>query len=221
MSENPKAPTGPAISILLVDDHEVVREGVARVLGRRYNNCSLGHASTYERAVEMIHDGNWSLVITDISINGRGGIDIIQEVNSYRKDLPVLVFTMHEEQDYGIRAIKNGAAGYVCKAAGVKTLVEAVDQVLQGRRFVSPDLAQSLVSWVRKDSDGPPHGKLSDREFQVLCRIGRGVAIKEIGAELNLSVKTVSTYRSRVLEKLGLKSLADIVKYCIEHRLTT
>ena len=219
MSEVNNARQGAVISILIVDDHEVVREGVALVLGRRFSNCIVGHASSYGEAMEQIHQAKWDLVITDLSINGRGGIDLIHEITTLRRDLPVLVFTMHDEQDYGIRAIKNGAAGFVRKGAGVKILMDAVGQVLQGRRFVSADLAQSLMSYIGKKTDGPPHEKLSDREFQVLCRIGRGVAMKEIGAELHLSVKTVSTYRARIFEKLGLKSLAEIVRYCIEHSL--
>jgi DNA-binding NarL/FixJ family response regulator len=219
MSEMKNNQEGAVISILIVDDHEVVREGVALVLGRRFKDCVVGHASSYGEAMELIHNARWDLVITDLSINGRGGIDLVNEITGLKRGLPVLVFTMHEESDYGIRAIKNGAAGFVRKDSGVKALMEAAVQVLQGKRYVSNELAQSIVSFIGKDEAGPPHLKLSDREFQVLCRIGHGEPMKEIAAELFLSVKTVSTYRARILDKLGMRSLAEIVKYCIEHSL--
>ena len=219
MSENRTAVQDAALSILLVDDHEVVREGIAMVLGRRFSNCRLGHASSNSEAIEQVHQSDWNLVITDLTINGRGGIDLIHEISSACKGLPILVYTMHDEEEYGVRAIISGATGFVRKGAGVKTLLEAVGQLLQGRQFISPELSQKLVTFIRKGKGGPLHEKLSDREYQVLCRIGKGMAIKEIGAELFLSVKTVSTYRARILEKLGLKNLADIVRYCIEHTL--
>jgi two-component system, NarL family, invasion response regulator UvrY len=219
MSEQRIAPPTEPPSILLVDDHEVVREGIAMVLGRRFSKCRLGHASSNSEAIEQVHESSWNLVITDLSINGTGGIDLIQEINSSHKGLPILVYTMHDEQEYGVRSIMSGASGFVRKGAGVKTLLEAVGQLLQGKQFISPELSQSIVAFIRKDKSGPLHEKLSDREYQVLCRIGKGMAIKEIGADLFLSVKTVSTYRARILDKLGLRNLADIVRYCIEHTL--
>jgi DNA-binding NarL/FixJ family response regulator len=207
-------------SVLLVDDHEVVREGIARVLGRKFTNCKVGNACSYGEAVDAIHANSWDMVITDLSINGRGGIDLIQELIAIRKNLPVLVFSMHDEQDYGIRAIKSGAAGYVRKGAGVSVLLEAIGMVLSGKRYISPELSQSLVSYVTKDTDRPLHEKLSDREFQVLQRIAKGVTLKEIGGELHLSVKTISTYRARILSKLGLTNFAEIMRYCIKHSIS-
>ena len=207
------------LRVLIVDDHDVVREGIATILAQRYPECLIAAASCYGEAINHIHDADWSLMITELAIPGRGGIELVREVVKLRKEMPVLVFTRHKEEEYGIRAIKSGAAGFVCKEAGSDILLHAVGQLLDGRRYVSNGLAQSLVSFVRRDEDGPPHEKLSDREFQVLSMIGKGSTIKEIAGECCLSVKTVSTYRARIQQKLGLKSLAEIVRYCLENSL--
>ncbi len=204
--------------VLIVDPQEVVQQGLASVFGSA-DGFELVSAYTYGDAVQIVHDNKLELVIMDLELPGRGGIDLIKEIYSIRRDLPIIVYTMHDEIEYGLRAIKCGAWGFVKKSDSLVNLREAVSQTMSGRRYVTPELAQSLMSFIRKDTDRPPHEMLSDREFQVLCALARGQQIKHIAAELFLSVKTVSTYRARILQKLELKGLADIVKYCLDHKL--
>jgi two-component system, NarL family, invasion response regulator UvrY len=210
----------PQRSILVVDDHEIVRDGISRIIKTQFQNYEPKTVSTYGEAIEAMHANHFSLVITDLSILGRGGIDLIQEIAGMRPTLPILVFSMHGEKDYGLRAIKSGAWGYVQKSDGVGELTKAIDHVLAGKRYVSQDLAQSLVSFFRKDTDRPPHDLLSAREFQIACKLANGMSAKAIAGELFLSVKTVSTYRARVFEKLGVGSIADLVRYALDHNLT-
>jgi two-component system invasion response regulator UvrY len=205
--------------ILIVDDHEIVRDGVTRIIDTDFDGYNPKTASTYGEAIEAVHLGNLAMVIIDLSILGRGGIDLIQEITSINRDLPVLVYSMHDEKDFGLRAIKSGASGYVNKGRPTSELKEAIRQLLAGKRYVSHDLAQNLVSFVRKDTDRPPHERLSTREFQILCRLTAGAQIKEIASELFLSVKTVSTYRARIFVKLDFKSIADMVRYAVDHGL--
>jgi two-component system invasion response regulator UvrY len=206
-------------SILIVDDHEIVREGVARIIGNQFDGYQCHLVATYGQAVEVVHNSKLALVITDLSIVGRGGIDLIQEIAIHKPSLPILVYSMHPEKDYGLRAIKNGAWGYVQKGDDLGELAKAIRHVLAGKQYVSPELGQTLVSYFRKDGDRPPHDLLSAREFQILCRLAKGASIKDIASELFLSVKTVSTYRARVFSKLGIKSIAELVKYAIDHGL--
>ena len=207
--------------ILVVDDHEVVREGVKHLIVssiKEFEAEVLGASSSGE-AISLLHANELTLVITDITIEGRGGLDLIQEICRWSKPVPVLVFTNLSEEEFGVRAIRAGASGYVNKADGNERLLEAIAKILQGARYVSQRLADSLVVYVQKNGDRPKHHGLSDREFQVLLRLAHGGSIKEISGELFLSVKTVSTYRARIFEKLKVNSIADAIRYCIEHKL--
>jgi two-component system invasion response regulator UvrY len=205
--------------ILIVDDHEIVREGVGRLVELNFQDYTPLLANSYGEAIDAVHNNDVAMVITDLSIDGRGGIDLIREISSNPQSPPILVYSYHDEQEYGVRAIKNGASGYIQKNQTMAQLKAAIALTLAGKRYVSPEFAQSLVSFVRRDTKRPAHETLSDREFQVLCRLGKGVSIKDTAAELHLSVKTVSTYRSRILQKLELKSIAEIVRYCLDRKL--
>jgi len=205
-----------ARAVLIVDDHEIVREGLARIIRSEFGDCRPIVVATYGEAMDQAHFGNLALVITDVSIAGRGGIDLIREISRIDPTLPVLVYSAHGEKEFGLRAIRSGAWGYVEKGSTLAELTEAIREVLAGRRYVSTELAQRLASIVRDDSDRPPHERLSTREFQILCRMANGASIKDIGAELCLSAKTVSTYRARIFAKLGVKSIAQMVRYAIE-----
>lgn len=205
--------------ILIVDDHEIVRDGLARIIRSEFSDYEPILVATHGEAIDVAHSGNLALVITDLSILGRGGIDLIQEISAINRSLPVLVYSVHDEKEFGVRAIRNGAWGYVQKGSTLVELSGAIREVLAGRRYVSAELAQSLASFVRNDSDRPPHERLSTREFQILCRLAKGVSIKEIGTELILSVKTVSTYRARIFAKLEIKSIAQMVRYALERGL--
>ena len=207
------------VQVLVVDDHEVLLEGVKKIILRNFERVAVTGVATYNEALAKVHEHAWNLVITDLNINGRGGIDLIEEMLAVRKGMPVLVYTMHEEEELGVRAIKSGAFGFVRKGDPAKSFIDAISQILSGRKFISSSLAQSLVSYIRREDERPAHDTLSAREFQVLLRLAKGASTKEIAGELCLSVKTVSTYRSRILEKLQVKSLAEIVKYSLEHKL--
>jgi two-component system, NarL family, invasion response regulator UvrY len=214
-----KGASGAARTILIVDDHEIVRDGVARIINAEFGDYEPVAVATYGEAIDAAHSGNLALVIADLSIVGRGGLDLIREISNLNRALPLLVYSMHDEKEFGLRAIRNGAWGYVQKGSTLAEFTGAIRQVLAGQRYVSADLAQSLVSFVRHDSDRPPHERLSTREFQILCRLAKGTSVKDIGSELFLSVKTVSTYRARIFTKLGVKSIAQMVRYAIERGL--
>ncbi len=206
--------------LLVVDAQEVVQQGLTSAFSDGAGGLfEIVCASTYCDAKRVIHEMDIRLVIVDIAMPGKGGLDFIKDLRSIRRDLPIIVYTMRGEAEFGLRVIKCGAWGFVRKSDSLSVLKKAVSEALDGRKYVTPELAQSLMSIFRKDSDRPPHEILSDREFDVLCRLGNGEAIKHIAAELFLSVKTVSTYRARILEKLEMSGLADIVRYCIEHDL--
>ena len=204
-----------------MDDYGVVREGIRHLIKNSLSDRELDviDASTYGDAIALIHTHNLSLVITDITIRGRGGIDLIQEICRQPEQIPVLVFTDLSEEEFGVRAIRAGASGFVNKADGNELLLEGISKTLQGKRYISPKLADSLVSYVQRNNGTLPHHTLSDREFQVLLKLARGSSIKEISGELFLSIKTISTYRARIFEKMKIHSIADAIRYCIENGL--
>ncbi len=203
--------------LLVVDAQEVVQQGLTSAFGGGVDGFEIISASAYDAALKIINETDVKVVIVDIAMSGREGIDFIKDIYALRRDLPIIVYTMRGEAEFGLRAIKCGAWAYVKKSDSLLCLKKAVTETLNGRKYVTPELAQSLMSLLRKDSDRPPHEALSDRELDVLRRLGDGQTIKYIAAELCLSVKTVSTYRARILEKLEMKGLADLVRYCVHH----
>ncbi len=205
--------------LLVVDAQEIVQRGLVSTFSGGAEGVEIVCASTYDAALRAIHEMDIKLVIVDIAMPGRGGLSFIKDLRSIRRGLPIIVYTMRGEAEFGIRVIKCGAWGFVRKSDSLLILKKAVSEALNGRKYVTPELAQSLMSVFRKDCDRLPHEGLSDREFDVLRRLGHGERMKQIAAELCLSVKTVSTYRARILEKFEMKGLADMVKYCIEHQL--
>jgi DNA-binding NarL/FixJ family response regulator len=205
--------------ILVVDDHEVVREGVKSIFGEQPGNTEFGEASTAGDALRMVNEREWDIVILDLSLGGKSGLEVLKDLKLIRPRLPVLILSMHSEEQYARRAFKSGAAGYVTKDTPREELFQAISRVMQGGRYVSPDLAERLVSCLGREADRPPHEMLSDREFEVLRLIASGNTITEIAGMLNLSDKTISTYRARVLDKLGRKNNAELIRYAIENRL--
>lgn len=214
-----KAERKPVKSVLIADDHEIVRVGLARIIGVEFGGYQPVCVATCDDAVEVARSGDLALAIVELSISGRGGMDLVREISSIERSPPVLVYSVHDESDFGLRAIRNGARGYVQKKSTLAELREAIRELLAGGRYVSKALAQSLASYVRGASDRPSHERLSAREFQILCRLAEGMSIKGIGAELVLSVKTVSTYRARICAKLGVRSIAEMVRYALERGL--
>lgn len=205
--------------ILIVDDHEVVRAGVARVIEKQ--GITFGEASKAEEALEMVGQEDWNLVVLDLSLGDRSGLDLLKEFKRIRPALPVLVLTMHSEEQYARRALRAGAAGYLAKDSPREELVKAVDRVMEGGRYISPGIAEMLILDLEKDAGQPLHHLLSDRELEVMCLIASGKTVGEIAKLLELSDKTISTYRARLLEKMKMKSTAEIIRYAIRNHLSS
>jgi two-component system invasion response regulator UvrY len=207
------------IRILLVDDHAVVRQGLEQILGGALAGAVFGHAASGEEAVRMAESAEWDLVILDISLPGKSGLDVLKELRRARPTLPVLVLSMHPEEQFGMRVLRAGAAGYVAKRTAVADLVAAVRNVVAGRRYISPGLAERLAGEIGLAPGRAPHELLSDREFQVFQLLASGKTVTASAEALGLSVPTVSTYRARILEKMGMKENHDLIQYAIVHRL--
>jgi two-component system invasion response regulator UvrY len=206
------------VKILLVDDHVILREGVRRLLVDRIAGVEVGEASDEASALERFRDQRWDVVVLDLRLPGRGGVDVLRALRDIDARVPVLIMTMYDEEPYAVRAFRAGASGYLMKTSAPEELVVAVEKLAAGGKYVTPSLAEALAARA-----GTPAGTalelLSDRELEVLRRIGAGQTVKDIASDLSLSDKTVSTYRTRMLEKLGLRTTADLVRYAVDARL--
>jgi len=207
------------IKILVVDDHAVVRAGLRNFLADCPDMEIAGDAANCEQAVRLVREQDWSVVLLDISLPDKSGVDVLKQIKREKPDLPVLVLSMHAENRYAVQLLRNGASGYLQKEAMAADLVGAIRTVVLGRKYVSPAVAQLLANDVDAVSDGPLHGALSEREFEIFCRLARGQGATSIAEDLSLSVKTVSTYRTRILEKMKLGSNADLTYYAIKNNL--
>jgi len=208
-----------SLCILLVDDHAVVRRGLKQILADEWRQTSFGEAETAQEALALVRKQHWDVVLLDISMPGRSGLDVIQEIRKEESKLPILVLSGHPEEEYGIRVLKAGASGYLEKESAPDTLVDAVRRALRGERVLTPTLADRLVQSLGANPHQAAHEGLSDRELQVLRMIGAGRTVSQIAEELHLSDKTISTYRGRILEKLDLENNAQIMRYCLDHSL--
>lgn len=207
------------VRVLIADDHAVVRKGLKQIVKEQSPLMEVEEASDGNEVLEKVHAGCCDVLVLDISMPGRSGLEILHEVRHLRPDLPVLILSMHPEEQYAIRVLKAGAAGYLTKDAALDELVSAIQRVSTGSRYISATLAEKLAMGLSGDLERLPHESLSDREYTVLLGIGAGKGVGEIADELGLSVKTISTYRSRILEKMDLKSNADLIRYVIDERL--
>jgi DNA-binding NarL/FixJ family response regulator len=207
------------IKVLIADDHEVVRQGVKQILIDEFGEARFGEAVNAAELLQRIRKQKWDLVLLDINMPGRGGLEALVDLKKERPELPVLVLSMFSEQEYALRALKAGASGYLTKQGLGRELVQAVKKVLEGGRYITPTLAELLAAGVIKNSTELPHEKLSDREYQVMKFIASAKSVKEIANELSLGEKTIFTYRARLLEKLGLKSDVEVARYALQHRL--
>jgi two-component system invasion response regulator UvrY len=206
--------------ILIVDDHAIVRRGLRQLLSDEYGDVEVGEAGNAAEALEHVHHAKWDVIILDISMPGRSGLDVLKEIKKEQPAAPVLVLSMHPEDQLATRALKAGASGYMTKESATEELVGAVNKVLEGGNYVSPTLAELLARDIGRDTgDVNLHERLSDREYEVMIMIASGKSVSEIADELSLSVKTISTYRARVLEKVHLKSNAELARYAIKHGL--
>ena len=207
------------MKILIADDHAVVRQGLKQILSGIPELSSVGEADNGESALDKVRAENWDVLVLDMSMPGRGGLDILKDVRRERPQTRVLVLSMHPEDQFAVRLLKAGASGYLTKETAPEELITAVRKVMTGGKYVSATLAEKLAFDVDRDADQPLHETLSDREFQVLRMMASGQTVQQIADELLLSAKTISTYRARVLEKLKLKSNAELIYYAIQNRL--
>jgi len=189
------------------------------ILAEEFHNARFGEAESGAETIQQVRRGDWDVLILDISMPDRGGLEVLKDVKAIRPNLPVLVLSVHPEDQYAVRTLKAGAAGYLTKETAPDKLVEAVNKAVIGGQYISVALGERLADDVRKGRDGLPHETLSDREYEVMCMMASGKLVSEIADELSLSVKTVSTYRTRALEKMGIKSNAALMRYAIDHKL--
>lgn len=208
-----------SLKILIADDHPIVRQGLKQILASEPDVVAVGEAETAQKTLELARKQHWDVVVLDITMPGRSGLDVLKELRQERPRLPVLVLTAHPEDQYAVRVLKAGAAGYMTKEKAPEELIKAIRKVLQGGKYVSESLAEKLAFDLETDTEKPLHKTLSDREYQVMRMIVSGKTVKQIGAELHLSVKTVSTYRARTLEKMKMKTIAELVRYATQNRL--
>jgi two-component system invasion response regulator UvrY len=207
------------MKVLIADDHAVFRRGLRETLAEAFSRVTFGEAGTALETLEYVRRQDWDVVILDISMPGKSGLDILDDLKRLRPRLPILLLSMHPEQQFARRALKSGAAGYLTKDSVTEELKEAVKRIVGGGRYVSATLAEKLALDLREGADKPLHELLSDREFQVLRMIASGKTVKDIAEELSLSVKTVSTYRARILEKTGMKTNAELIRYALQTHL--
>ncbi len=207
------------IRILIADDHAIVRHGLRQILSDSEDMVVSGEAKSGVQALQMARQGEWDVVLMDVSMPDKNGIDTLKQLKKEYPKLPVLMLSMHPEEQYAIRALKAGASGYLTKQSAPELLVTAIRQVANGKKYVSPSLAEELANAITEDSDRPPHEKLSDREYQTLVMISSGKTLTQIAEELKLSVKTVSVYRARLLEKMKLKNNAELTHYGLKRGL--
>jgi DNA-binding NarL/FixJ family response regulator len=207
------------IRIVVADDHTIVREGLKQLLSATSDLSVVGEAKNGHEVLERVRALDFDVLLLDMSMPGKSGIDLIKQVRAEKPKLRVLVLSMHEEEQYAVRAIKAGASGYLTKESATVQLVSAIRKVASGGAFITESVAQQLALGAMPQSDGPPHGALSDREFQVFRELVSGKAVSDIAAELNLSVKTVSTHKARIMQKMNMSNPAELIRYAIHHRL--
>jgi DNA-binding NarL/FixJ family response regulator len=207
------------IKVCVVDDHAVVREGLKRIISENPGMAVTAEAGDGLDAMKVIKSQSLDVVLLDITMPNKSGLDVLKEIHAESPRLPVLVLSVHAEDQYAVRVLRAGAAGYLTKESAPSKLVQAIRKVVRGGKYVSPTLAEKLVYDLNSDSSRAPHEVLSDREYQVLCMIASGKTVTMIAIELALSVKTVSTYRVRVLEKLNMKNNAELTRYAIKEGL--
>lgn len=207
------------IRVLIADDHALVRRGVRMVLESTARIVVAAEAATGAEALEKARKEQIDVAVLDMSMPGPGGLEVLKLIKDEHPRLPVLILTMHPEDQYAVRAFRAGAAGYLTKQSIPEELIKAVETVAAGRKYITPSVAEALASEVHHDTTIPSHEQLSDREYQVLLRIAAGKTVGEIAEELRLSPKTVSTYRSRILEKMEIKTSAELTHYAFQHKL--
>jgi two-component system, NarL family, invasion response regulator UvrY len=207
------------INILIADDHSIVRRGLKDILEQEFSEVHIEEVNNGKDLVRIAKSGTWDIVISDLTMPERNGLEVIKMLKESKPDLPVLILSMHPEDQYALRVLRAGAAGYLTKESAGDELVKAVRYILQGRKYITPSVAEKMASQLTNDSSKQLHELLSDREFNVLKLIASGKTVSEIAELLNLSVGTISTYRARILEKMQLRTNAELTHYAIQQGL--
>lgn len=196
-----------------------MRRGLKQILADDFREAVFGEANNGQEALDKVWKDKWDVVILDVTMPGRSGLEVLREIKKSRPKLPVLVLSMHPEDQFAVRVLKAGAAGYMTKESAPEELVGAIKKVVMGGRHVSPQLAELMAAYLTMDTKRPAHELLSNREFQVMRQIASGRTVSQIARELSLSVRTISTYRARILEKMGLKTNAELTHYAFQNQL--
>jgi DNA-binding NarL/FixJ family response regulator len=207
------------IKVLVADDHAVVRRGLRQILAETPDIHVAGEAITAQDVLRLVRAERWDVVVLDINLPGGNGLEVLAEIRKERPNLPVLILTVYSEEQYAVRAIKAGAAGFLTKESAPDKLVEAVRKLASGGRYVTAEVAEALASIVAGEGKGTPHERLSDREFEVLRMLASGKTVSQVAQELALSVKTVSTHRTRILQKMNMKTNAELTHYAVKNHL--
>lgn len=207
------------IKILIADDHTVVRKGLRQILLEGFPAAQIEEVADAEEMIKKVINGEWDVVISDLSMPGRSGLEALQQIKQINSKLPVLILSIHPEEQYALRVLKAGASGYLSKDMAPDELVNAVQRVMLGKKYITASIAEKLAAVFDQDSDKSPHEYLSDREFSVLKLLATGRSVSEIAESLFLSVTTVSTYRARIMAKMNMKNNADLTLYAIENKL--
>ncbi len=205
--------------ILIADDHAIVRRGLAEILLEAWPSAEIEQVGDADRLLQRALDGSWDVVISDLMMPGRSVLETLQQIRQYQPQLPVLILSIFPEEQYATRVFKAGASGYINKDAAPTELVKAIQRILQGRKYITPAVAEKLASDLSVDKERPPHELLSDREFHVMKLLAAGKSISEIAMQMSLSPTTISTYRSRIMEKMKMKANAELARYALENGL--
>ncbi len=207
------------IRVLIADDHELVRRGTRDIIQSAFGEVKLGEAGNTREAIALLMASTWDLVLLDINMPGRSGLEVLEEVKRLRPETPVLILSAYPEEEFAVRSLKLGAAGYVTKSSAADELLTAIKKVLAGGKYVTASLAERLATMIGRPSDQDPHEMLSGRELQVLRLVATGWTLKEIAAEMGLSEKTIATYRARISDKLALSTNVELTRYACQHHL--
>lgn len=208
-----------AINVLVVDDHAVIREGVKSIISNTTDIAVIAEAETGLEAIRLSRQFDFEVMLLDIALPDKNGIEVLKQIKSEKPGIAVLIFSIHREDQYAIRALKAGASGFLNKQCHSSKILEAIRQVARGMKYISTELAQELANNLNQDNEDAPHKSLSDREFQTMTLIASGKSVSDIAKELSLSVKTISEYRSRILLKMKLRHNAELTHYAIKNQL--
>jgi two-component system invasion response regulator UvrY len=207
------------IKILIADDHAIVREGLKQIVTEEHDMIVLGEAENVEKLMKLLEENSFNIVVLDINMPGKSGLDALKDIRQFYPNLPVLILSMYNEDLYGIRALKAGASGYLKKASAPEELVSAIRKIVSGKKYISPSLAEKLADTLSHGKGEALHEKLSDREYQIMCNIATGKSAEKIADELSLSINTIYSYRNRILEKMSMKSNVELTQYVIQNKL--